>query len=136
MNSELLQNNRDYVEQKRHRTMLLISRAGRFFIIGASGFVINYLVSLLIANVVSNICYIHATLFGIIIHNFFILNKIWLFEDTDFTFRHVIKQYFSFLALCAIDAIIQLSLAYVFFGALTRSVCYILDVGPLCCITW
>jgi dolichol-phosphate mannosyltransferase len=72
MKSELLQNNRDYVEQKRHRTMLFMSKAGRFFIIGASGFVIviNYLVSLLIANVVSNIWYIHATLFGIIIHSF------------------------------------------------------------------
>lgn len=84
---------------------------------GASGLLINYLVSLLVANVVSNIWYIHATMFGIIISitSNFILNKVWTFEDKDFTFKHVVKQYLSFLALCAFGAVIQLSLTYLFF---------------------
>jgi dolichol-phosphate mannosyltransferase len=115
--SEQLDNNPYYVEQKRHKSVLFLSKAGRFFTVGASGLLINYLVSLLVANVVSNIWYIHATMFGIIISitSNFILNKVWTFEDKDFTFKHVIKQYLSFLALCAFGAVIQLSLTYLFF---------------------
>ena len=115
--SEQLENNIDYVEQKRHKSVLFLSKAGRFLTVGASGFVINYLVSLLVVNTVSNIWYIHATLFGIIISitSNFILNKIWTFEDMVFTFKHVIKQYLSFLEFCAFGAVIQLSLTYVFF---------------------
>ena len=60
--SEQLENNHDYVEQKRHKSVLFLSKAGRFFTVGASGFVINYLVSLLVANTVSNIWYIHANI--------------------------------------------------------------------------
>lgn len=76
--SQQLENNPDYVEQKRYKSVLFLSKAGRFFTVGASGFVINYLVSLLVANVVSNIWHIHATMFGIIISitSNFILNKV------------------------------------------------------------
>jgi dolichol-phosphate mannosyltransferase len=49
------------------------------------------------------------------VHTNFVLNKIWTFEDRNFTLRHVIKQYLSFLALCAFGALIQLLLTYVFF---------------------
>jgi dolichol-phosphate mannosyltransferase len=112
-----IENSPDYIEQKQHRSVLFLSKAGRFFTVGASGFVINYFVSLLVANAISNIWYIHATMFGIIISitSNFILNKVWTFEDKDFTPKHVIKQYFSFLALCAFGAVIQISLTYVFF---------------------
>jgi dolichol-phosphate mannosyltransferase len=85
--------------------------------VGASGLVLNYVVSFLLSNVVSNLWYIQAAGIGIVmsVHTNFVLNKVWTFEDKDFTFRHVIRQYFSFLALCAFGAIIQLSLTYVFF---------------------
>jgi dolichol-phosphate mannosyltransferase len=114
--SERLKNNPDYVEQKRHKSVPFLSEAGRFFTVGLSGFVINYLVSLLIANAVSNIWYIHATLFGIIISintNFF-LNKVWTFEDRDFSARHFLKQYVFFFGICGLGAIIQLSLVHIF----------------------
>lgn len=102
--------------QRTRNSVLFLSKAGRFFTVGASGLVINYLVSFLLAGVVSNIWYIQATFFGIVISitTNFLLNKIWTFEDRDFSARHFFRQYISFLGLCALGAVIQLSLVYVF----------------------
>jgi dolichol-phosphate mannosyltransferase len=106
----------DLVEQKRHRSVLFLSKAGRFFTVGASGVVINYLASFLLSNIIPNIWYIQATLFGIIISitTNFILNKIWTFEDRDFSPKHFLRQYSLFMALCTLGAVIQLSLVFVF----------------------
>jgi len=110
------QNDSDIVEQKRHKSVLFLSKAGRFFTVGASGFIINYVVSFLLANVVSNVWYLQATLVGIIVSitTNFLLNKVWTFEDRDFSTRHFFRQYVSFLALCSLGAVIQLSLVFVF----------------------
>jgi dolichol-phosphate mannosyltransferase len=110
------QNDSDIVEQKRHKSVLFLSKAGRFFTVGASGFIINYVVSFLLANVVSNVWYLQATLVGIIVSitTNFLLNKVWTFEDRDFSIRHFFRQYVSFLALCSLGAVIQLSLVFVF----------------------
>jgi dolichol-phosphate mannosyltransferase len=114
--SKEMQNHGDIAEQKRHRSVLFLSKAGRFFTVGASGFIVNYLVSYLLANVVSNVWYLQATLVGIIVSitTNFILNKVWTFEDRDFSIRHFFKQYLSFMALCTLGAVIQLSLVFVF----------------------
>jgi len=114
--STQLQNKPDIVEQKRHKSVLFLSKAGRFFTVGASGFFVNYAVSYLLANVVSNVWYLQATLVGIIVSitTNFLLNKVWTFEDRDFSIRHFFRQYVSFLALCSLGAFIQLSLVYVF----------------------
>jgi dolichol-phosphate mannosyltransferase len=111
-----LQNYSDIAEQKRHKSVLFLSKAGRFFTVGISGFIVNYLVSFLLANVVSNVWYLQATLVGIIvsISTNFLLNKVWTFEDRDFSIRHFFRQYVSFLALCSLGAVIQLSLVFVF----------------------
>ena len=63
-----------------------ISKAGRFFTVGLSGLLVNYLVSLLFADAIMNFWYIHATLIGILVSmsSNFILNKIWTFEDRNF----------------------------------------------------
>jgi dolichol-phosphate mannosyltransferase len=110
------QNTSDIVEQKRHKSILFLSKAGRFFTVGASGFFVNYVVSFLLANTVSNVWYLQATLVGIIfsITTNFLLNKVWTFEDRDFSTRHFIRQYVSFLALCSLGAVIQLTLVFVF----------------------
>jgi dolichol-phosphate mannosyltransferase len=114
--SKELQNDSDIAEQKRHKSVLFLSKAGRFFTVGISGFIVNYLVSFLLANVVSNVWYLQATLVGIIvsISTNFLLNKVWTFEDRDFSIRHFFRQYVSFLALCSLGAVIQLSLVFVF----------------------
>jgi dolichol-phosphate mannosyltransferase len=114
--SKEMQNDSDTVEQKRHKSILFLSKAGRFFTVGASGFIVNYFVSFLLANVVSNIWYLQATLVGIMVSitTNFLLNKVWTFEDRDFSIRHFFRQYLSFMVLCAFGAVIQLSLVYVF----------------------
>ena len=111
-----LEPDKDNSGQKIRRSVLFLSKAGRFFTVGASGLVVNYVASFLLSSLVPNIWYIHATLFGIIlsITSNFILNKIWTFEDRNFSPRHVLRQYVLFLALCTLGAVIQLSLVYAF----------------------
>ena len=109
-------NDRDIVEQKKHRSILFLSKAGRFFTVGASGLLVNYAASFLLSTIMPNIWYIYATLFGIMlsITSNFLLNKIWTFEDRDFSPKHFIRQYSLFIALCSFGAVIQLSLVYLF----------------------
>jgi len=109
-------NDRDIAEQKKHRSIIFLSKAGRFFTVGASGLIVNYAASFLLTTLIPNIWYIHATLFGIIlsITSNFLLNKIWTFEDRDFSPKHLIRQYSLFMALCTLGAVIQLSLVYAF----------------------
>jgi dolichol-phosphate mannosyltransferase len=111
-----LESNREKSGQKIRGSVLFLSKAGRFFTVGASGLVVNYAASFLLSNLVPNIWYIHATLFGIIlsITSNFLLNKIWTFEDRNFSPRHFLRQYVLFLALCNMGAVIQLSLVYAF----------------------
>jgi dolichol-phosphate mannosyltransferase len=106
----------NYSAQKIRKSILFLSKAGRFFTVGASGLALNYLASFLFSGLVPNIWYMHATLFGIVVSitSNFLLNKVWTFEDRDFSSRHLLKQYFLFLSLCSIGALIQLSLVFVF----------------------
>ncbi len=117
-NSDRLQGEIDRREQKDHKSVLFLSKAGRFFTVGASGLVVNYLVSLLLSNLIPNIWYIHATFVGIIvsISSNFVLNKIWTFEDWNFSLKHFIRQYGLFLLLCSFGAGLQLFLVSVFVG--------------------
>ena len=103
-------------ERKLSKSVTFLSKAGRFFTVGASGLAINYAASFLLTSLIPNIWYIHATLFGIIlsITSNFILNKVWTFEDRNFSPRHFFKQYALFLALCTLGAVIQLSLVFAF----------------------
>ena len=57
-----------------------LSKAGRFYTVGAIGFAVNYLVSLLFVNSIPEFWYIHATIFGIGVSmtSNFILNKRYL----------------------------------------------------------
>jgi hypothetical protein len=49
--SKKVRNDNDIGEQKRHKSVLFLSKAGRYFTVGASGLLVNYLVSFLLANV-------------------------------------------------------------------------------------
>jgi len=92
-----------------------ISKAGRFYTVGASGLLVNYLVSLLLADPMVNFWYIHATIIGIIISmsSNFILNKIWTFEDKNFEKKKTLVQYGKFLGFSSLGALIQLGMVYV-----------------------
>jgi len=92
-----------------------ISKAGRFYTVGASGLLVNYLVSLLFADTIINFWYIHATVIGIAISmsSNFILNKIWTFEDRNFEAKKTLAQYGKFVGFSSLGALIQLGMVYV-----------------------
>ena len=92
-----------------------ISKAGRFYTVGASGLLVNYVVSLLLADSVVNFWYIHATVIGIAVSmtSNFILNKIWTFEDRNFEAKKTLAQYGKFVGFSSLGALIQLGMVYV-----------------------
>jgi dolichol-phosphate mannosyltransferase len=92
------------------------SKAGRFFTVGASGLLVNYMVSILLSNgLLAKLWYMESTFIGIIVSitSNFILNKLWTFGDRDFSPKHSIKQYLLFLIICSLGASLQLGLVYV-----------------------
>jgi dolichol-phosphate mannosyltransferase len=96
---------------KKRRTVLFLSKAGRFYTVGASGLLLNYFVSILLYNSpLVSLGYIQATIGGIIVSNIsnFLLNKAWTFEDRDFSLRKTLRQYGYFAAITAGGAGIQL----------------------------
>jgi dolichol-phosphate mannosyltransferase len=100
---------------KKDRTVLFLSKAGRFYTVGASGLLINYLVSVLLFNSSgANMGYIQATIGGIVVSNIsnFLLNKAWTFEDRDFTPRKTLRQYGLFAAITSGGAGIQLGILH------------------------
>jgi len=92
-----------------------LSKAGRFYTVGAAGLLVNYLVSLLFADSIINFWYIHATIIGIAISmsSNFILNKIWTFEDRNFEVNETLAQYGKFVGFRSLGALIQLGMVYV-----------------------
>jgi dolichol-phosphate mannosyltransferase len=112
---------RSQKKEVNRKSVLFLSKASRFYTVAASGLLINYLISFMLADNVansvrslSNLWYLQATLIGIIISvtsNFF-LNKIWTFEDRDFSVVKTLKQYGSFAGISVVGATIQLLLLY------------------------
>jgi len=92
-----------------------ISKAGRFYTVGASGLLVNYIISLLFADAIINFWYIHATIIGIAVSmsSNFILNKIWTFEDRNFEAKRALTQYGKFVGFSSLGALIQLGMVYV-----------------------
>ena len=90
------------------------SKAARFYTVGAIGFAINYVISIMFSGGLIDIWYIHATIIGIIasMTSNFILNKWWTFGDKDFTFKKTISQYSKFIMFSSIGALIQLGVVY------------------------
>ena len=91
-----------------------VSKAARFFTVGASGFGVNYLLSLLFTSGIADFWYLHATLIGIFasMTSNFILNKKWTFEDRDFSLKTTLPQYVKFLGFSSLGAIVQLGTVY------------------------
>ena len=108
-------------EQVDRRSVLFLSKVSRYYTVGLSGLIINYIISFLLANdvansvrLLSNLWYIEASVIGAAISatsNFF-LNKYWTFEDRRFAMRTTVKQYASFIGASAIALLIQIFLLY------------------------
>lgn len=111
-------------EQKNEKrtSVKFVSKAARFFSVGASGLGVNYIMSILFSSSL-DMWYIHATILGIIfsITSNFILNKYWTFEDRDFAVKRTIVQYGKFAGFSSIGALVQLGMVYYLVDELTMS---------------
>jgi dolichol-phosphate mannosyltransferase len=104
-------------KEEKRRSVLFLSKAARFYTVGATGLLLNYVISMMLTKgIISNFWYLQASAIGIILSitsNFF-LNKIWTFEDRNLSPRKTLKQYGMFLGLSTVGAVVQLMLLYLF----------------------
>lgn len=100
--------------EERRRSVRFLSKAGRFYTVGASGLLVNYLVSFVLTSLFPAIWYLHATIAGIAlsITSNFILNKLWTFEDRDLSAKRTLLQYGMFAGFSAFGALVQLGMVY------------------------
>ena len=93
-----------------------VSKAGRFFTVGASGLGANYLTSFVLTLGFIDTWYLHANMAGIAVSmtSNFLLNKIWTFEDRDFGSKTTLVQYGKFVLFSSFGALAQLGLVYYF----------------------
>ncbi len=111
-------------EQKNEKrtSVKFVSKAARFFSVGASGLGVNYIMSILFSSSL-DMWYLHATILGIMfsITSNFVLNKYWTFEDRDFAVKRTIIQYGKFAGFSSIGALVQLGMVYYLVDELTVS---------------
>jgi len=100
-------------KEEKRVSVRFLSKAARFFTVGASGLGVNYLASLLFSSSL-DMWYIHATILGIMfsISSNFVLNKYWTFEDRDFAPKRTAIQYGKFVGFSSIGALVQLGMVY------------------------
>jgi dolichol-phosphate mannosyltransferase len=106
-------------EKERRTSVRFLSKAGRFYTIGATGLLVNYAVTTLFGSLLPSVWYMYAALMGIIFSvtsNFF-FNKVWTFEDRDFGTGKTLMQYGLFVGFSSPGASIQLSMLYVLHGS-------------------
>ncbi len=98
---------------EKRTSVRFLSKAARFFTVGASGLGINYLASMAFS-LSADMWYLHATMMGIVfsITSNFILNKYWTFEDSDFGTKRTLVQYGKFAGFSSIGALVQLGMVY------------------------
>jgi len=101
-------------KQEKRSSVKFLYKAGRFYTVGASGFIVNYLISLLFTGGISELWYLHANIIGIVasITSNFVLNKAWTFEDRDFSIKKTIPQYGKFAMFSSLGALIQLGMVF------------------------
>ena len=104
---------RNVRKEEKRASVRFLSKAARFFTVGASGLGVNYLASMLLA-LSADFWYIHATMIGIAfsITSNFVLNKYWTFEDRDFSVKKTMLQYGKFAGFSSIGALVQLGMVY------------------------
>ncbi len=111
---KLFRSGKNVGNQEKRTSIRFLSKAARFYTVGASGLGVNYLMSLLFASGIADLWYLHANLIGIftsISSNFF-LNKSWTFEDKDFQPRKTISQYVKFISFSSFGALVQLGMVF------------------------
>lgn len=111
---KLYKNGKIKTTHEKRNSVRFLSKIGRFFTVGASGLGVNYVVSMLFTSGLTDFWYVHANIFGIIasISTNFILNKVWTFEDRDFSRKKTLSQYGKFSLFSSVGAIVQLGMVF------------------------
>ena len=111
---KLYKNGKVKTANEKRSSVKFLSKAARFFTVGATGIGVNYLVSMLFTSGLTELWYVHANIFGIIasISTNFILNKIWTFEDKDFSRKKVFSQYGKFSLFSSLGALVQIVMVF------------------------
>lgn len=119
---------RKAVKTDKQKSTSFLSKAARFYTVGASSLIVNLISSFLLVTNIPDVWYIHANLVGIIssISTNFILNKIWTFENKDFSKKKTMLQFFKFVIFSAFGALIQLGM--VFYLTETQNMPYYLSL--------
>lgn len=104
--------------EERRKSVRFLSKAGRFYTIGATGLAINYAVTTLVGILFPSLWYLYAAAVGIVfsITSNFFFNKVWTFEDRDFSTNKTLMQYGLFSGFSMPGAGIQLSMLYMLHG--------------------
>jgi dolichol-phosphate mannosyltransferase len=105
---------RSVARGEKRTSVRFFSKAGRFYTVGASGLLVNFVVSFLFQAVVPELWYLYTTIIGIFFSmtsNFFV-NKLWTFEDRDFAPKKTAFQYGMFMGFSSLGALIQLGAVY------------------------
>jgi len=111
---KLYKNGKIKTPNEKRNSVNFLSKAARFFTVGASGFIVNYIISMLLTSGLTEMWYLHANIFGIIISisTNFILNKVWTFEDRDFSRKKTFTQYGKFGLFSSLGALVQLGMVF------------------------
>ncbi|MBA4717611.1 MAG: glycosyltransferase family 2 protein [Nitrosopumilus sp.] len=111
---KLYKNGKIKTTNEKRNSVRFLSKAARFFTVGASGLAVNYIISTLFTSGLTDFWYIHANIFGIIasISTNFILNKVWTFEDRDFSRKKTLSQFGKFSMFSSIGALVQIGIVF------------------------
>lgn len=111
---KLYKNGKIKTTSEKRNSVRFLSKAARFFTVGASGLAVNYIISTLFTSGLTDFWYIHANIFGIIasISTNFILNKVWTFEDIDFSRKKTLSQFGKFSMFSSIGALVQIGIIF------------------------
>jgi len=111
---KLYKNEKIKTTNEKRNSVRFLSKAARFFTVGASGLAVNYVISMLFTSGLTDFWYVHANIFGIIasISTNFILNKVWTFEDRDFSRKKTLSQFGKFSMFSSLGAIVQVGMVF------------------------
>jgi len=111
---KLYKNGKIKTKNEKRKSVHFLSKAARFFTVGATGIGVNFIVSTFFTSGLTELWYIHANIFGIIasISTNFLLNKIWTFEDRDFSRKKTLSQYGKFSVFSSLGALVQIVMMF------------------------
>jgi len=111
---KLYKNGKIKTKNEKRKSVHFLSKAARFFTVGATGIGVNFIISTLFTSGLTELWYIHANIFGIIasISTNFVLNKIWTFEDRDFSRKKTLSQYGKFGVFSSLGALVQIVMMF------------------------